>query len=170
MLLWILLRGCSFVWSNFQLFLNDITLLKTDQAFYMNMYVNRACLTRPNEDIPNGIPCIVAGWGAMDFASSEKRKFELVTAPFPRVLSHVWLKHFKRVLQYMYSMCFFFFSWPPPTGHGEDDGALYDRLREGEQEYAVLRWLRRGPTGFLYWRLGWSTHVHVRNFSTLSLL
>jgi hypothetical protein len=108
MLLWILLRGCSFVWSNFQLFLNDITLLKTDQAFYMNMYVNRACLTRPNEDIPNGIPCIVAGWGAMDFASSEKRKFELVTAPFLRVLSHVWLKHFKRVLQYMYSMCFFF--------------------------------------------------------------
>ncbi|CAG0913751.1 unnamed protein product [Notodromas monacha] len=55
-----------------QPFHNDIALAKVSKPFYFNLAVNRLCLPERGVPIPDGLECIVAGWGALSFGNQEK--------------------------------------------------------------------------------------------------
>ncbi|XP_076459153.1 atrial natriuretic peptide-converting enzyme-like [Babylonia areolata] len=42
---------------------NDIALIQVDRPFVLTDYLRPVCLPRPNQDIPVGTRCYVAGWG-----------------------------------------------------------------------------------------------------------
>uniref|UniRef100_A0A8D0DWU2 Peptidase S1 domain-containing protein n=1 Tax=Salvator merianae TaxID=96440 RepID=A0A8D0DWU2_SALMN len=55
---------------------NDILLLKLDRKATLNRYVQTVPLPKSGSDLPDGTPCLLAGWGLIDTTEATSKLFE----------------------------------------------------------------------------------------------